>query len=416
MRLAEMPRTGSTSSLNKASLNNAANAAFVPIGIVTVLLAPLLPILSARWSLNYLQAGSLFTAQFLGSTIGVGLSGVVVSRLGYRFAINAGLLATAVGVGMLPFSPRFPGLICISFYGAGLGLAIPAGNLLVAAMNPERRSAALNLLNFWWSVGAVACPFIVAAAARFNQVNLLLLMVAASLVLVLLGTAALPSFIEPVSMGAASGAPMPRVAEEGDASPVHWRRRPLLILAALFFLYVGTENAFGGWIAYYARSLGTSSPTLSVMTPSFFYAALMLGRWIANFVLHKTDEIKTARAGLFVAFVGMAGLVFSRTLPLVVSSVSIAGLGLAAVYPITISRLSHEFGPAASRVGSVMFTMANLGGASLPWLVGYASHKFSDLAVGLAVPVAATAFMWLLYYFSPASGSLAVIPCPSTTV
>jgi hypothetical protein len=42
------------------------------------------------------------------------------------------------------------------------------------------------------------------------------------------------------------------------------------------------------------------------MTPSFSYAALMIGRWIANFVLNKTDEIKTAGAGLFVAFLGMA--------------------------------------------------------------------------------------------------------------
>jgi fucose permease len=83
----------------------------------------------------------------------------------------------------------------------------------------------------------------------------------------------------------------------------------------------------------------------------------------------------------------------------VVSSVSVAGLGLAAVYPITISRLSQEFGTAASRVGSVMFTMANLGGAFLPWLVGYSSHKFNHLGVGLAVPVAATGFMSILYYF-----------------
>src|ERR1039458_7196837 len=153
MRLPEISRTGSASSSNMA-----ANDAFVPIGIVTVLLGPLLPLLSARWSLNYLQAGSLFTAQFLGSTIAVGLSGVIVSRWGFRFAINAGLLAMAVGVGTLPFSSRSLGLICISCYGAGLGLAIPAANLLVAALNAQRRSSALNLLNFWWSVGAVACP------------------------------------------------------------------------------------------------------------------------------------------------------------------------------------------------------------------------------------------------------------------
>lgn len=358
--------------------------------------------LSARWSLNYLQAGSLFTAQFLGSTVGVGLSGVIVSRYGFRFAINAGLVAMAAGVGALPFSSRPLGMICICVYGAGLGLAIPAINLLVAAMNAERRSAALNLLNFWWSAGAVACPFLVAAAIKINHIQMFLVTLAGSLLLVLLGTAVLPSFVEP-----ATGPPDKRpdkrmdqrMGERSETSPIRWSGRSLLLFAALFFLYVGTENAFGGWIASYAKSLGSSSPTLSVMTPSFFYAALMLGRWIANFVLQYTDEIKTARAGLFVAFIGMAGLVFSRTLPLVVTSVSVAGLGLAAVYPITISRLSGEFGTAAARVGSIMFIMANLGGAFLPWVVGYSSHEFNDLGVGLAVPVAATALLSLLYYF-----------------
>jgi len=387
MRLGEISRADST-----APSNLAANASFVPIGIVTVLLGPLLPTLSSRWSLDYLQAGSLFTAQFLGSTLGVVLSGFIISRWGYRFAIRAGLVAMAVGVGSLPFGSRLSGLICIFFYGSGLGLAIPAVNLLVAAVNAERRSAALNRLNFWWSMGAVACPFIVASAARLNQIQMLLATLAGSLVLVLFGSARLPSFVESATEGG-------RDNKLSNTSPANWSWRPLVFLGALFFLYVGAENAFGGWIASYAKSLSTASPTLSVMTPSFFYAAVMAGRWLAPRVLKKTGDIKTARAGLFVAFLGMAGLIFSRTVPLVMSSVSVAGLGLAAVYPITISRLSQEFGTAASRVGSVMFTLANLGGATLPWLVGYSSHEFNNLGVGLAVPVAATGLMLLLYCF-----------------
>src|SRR6266850_783410 len=172
--------------------NIAANAAFVPIGIVTVLLGPMLPILSAKWSLNYGQAGSLFTAQFVASTFGVLLSGVLVSRLGFRFAINAGLLAMAVAVAMLPLSSYFPGLACIALYGAGIGLAVPAANLLVAEVNPTRRSAALNVLNFSWSLGAVACPFLVAAAAKGHHIALLLMAVAGFLLLVMLGIAAMP--------------------------------------------------------------------------------------------------------------------------------------------------------------------------------------------------------------------------------
>jgi FHS family glucose/mannose:H+ symporter-like MFS transporter len=388
MRSAETSRTGSVGSLNLA-----AHAAFVPIGIVTVLLGPLLPILSARWSLNYLQAGSLFTAQFLGSTVGVVVSGILVSRMGSRFAIIAGLFAMAVGVGALPFSSRFLGLICISCYGIGLGLAIPAINLFVAEVNPERRSAALSLLNFSWSVGAVACPFVVAAAVKSDHIQLFLLMLAGFLLLVLLGIAGVPSFF---------AAPAAATKEEHlHSSPRHWNWRSLFVLAALFFLYVGTENSFGGWIASYAKSLGTSSATLAVMTPSFFYAALMLGRWLAPLVLRKADEIKTARAGLSIACLGMAGLVLSRTLPLVVASVSVAGLGLSAVYPITISLLAQEFGPAAARAGSVMFTMANLGGAFLPWIVGYSSNRFNDLRAGLAVPLAAALLMHALYHRNP---------------
>lgn len=384
MRIAEMPRTHSTPSLNKA-----AHAAFVPIGIVTVLLGPLLPVLSVRWSLNYSQAGSLFSAQFLGSTAGVILSGFAVSRWGFRFAISAGLFATSVGVGALPFSSRWPGFICICCYGVGLGLAIPAINLYVAVMNPERRSAALSLLNFSWSVGAVACPFLVAAAVKVDKIQIFLLMLGAFLLLVFLGIAAMSSpFVELAAV---------RNEERPDASSLRRNQRSPLVLAALFFLYVGAENAFGGWIASYAKTLPTRSLTLPVMTPSFFYAALMVGRWIAPLVLRKIDEIKTAQAGLSIACIGMAGLVLSRTLPMVVASVSVAGLGLAAVYPITISRLSQEFGPAAARAGSIMFTMANLGGAFLPWLVGYSSNSYHDLRAGLAVPFVATVLMYALY-------------------
>jgi fucose permease len=348
--------------------------------------------LSARWSLNYAQAGTLFTAQFLGATIGTGLSGPIVSRWGYRFAILTGLFAMAVGVGSLPFSSRFPGLICIFSYGIGLGLSIPAANLLVAAMNADRRSAALSLLNFSWSVGAVACPFIVAVAAKVDQIRLFLVALAGFLLLVLLAIASLRSFVEP----AVEPLLEPK-NEQPNALLAHGSWRSLFILAALFFLYVGAENAFGGWIASYAQALG-SSPTLSVMTPSFFYAALMVGRWSTPLVLKKTSEITAARAGLLLAFMGMAGLIFSRALPAVLSSVSVAGLGLAAVYPITISRLAYEFGPAASRLGSVMFTMANLGGSFLPWAVGFSSHEFNNLGVGLSVPLAATGLMLLLFH------------------
>jgi fucose permease len=214
-------------------------------------------------------------------------------------------------------------------------------------------------------------------------------LLAGFLFLVFVGIAALASsLVEPVPF---------QSEERSTASPTRGNWRALVVLGALFFLYVGAENAFGGWIASFAKSLGTPSLTLPVMTPSFFYAALMFGRWIAPLALKRIDEFGIATGGLTIACGGMAGLLLSHSMPSVVISVSVAGFGLAAVYPITISRLSQVFGPAAARKGSIMFTMANFGGASLPWVVGYCSHRLSDLRAGLAVPLVATVLMVALY-------------------
>jgi fucose permease len=171
----------------------------------------------------------------------------------------------------------------------------------------------------------------------------------------------------------------------------------MLVLAVLFFLYVGVENGFGGWVASYARSLGNLTPAIALMTPSFFYAALMIGRWLAPLLLRLTDEIRLVQMGLLIACAGMAGLVLSRGLRGVVVSACLAGLGLSYVYPITISLLSQEFGPASTRIGSVMFTMSNIGGGVLPWVVGVSSNQFGTLKAGLAVPLIGCAAMYVLY-------------------
>jgi MFS transporter, FHS family, glucose/mannose:H+ symporter len=371
------------------ALTLAAYTSFLPIGVVTVLLGPMLPMLSARWSLNYSQAGALFTVQYLASTAAVALTGALVSRRGYRFAMIAGLLPTAAGVSLLRVGSRLLGMICIAAYGAGLGLAVPPANLLVAEANPHRRSAALNLLNFCWSAGAVACPFLVAAAAKGQRVPLLLVVVAGFLFLVAIGIAATPSStVEPVVLADRSGKTNQRI---------NWRHPALPVLAAVFFIYIGTENGVGGWVASYAKTLGTITPAMSLMTPSFFYAALMLGRWLAPPLLRRIDDVRLVQAGLLVACGGTAGLVWSRNLLEVGLSAGLTGLGLSVVYPISISLLSREFGPAGSRVGSLMFTLAYVGGGLLPWLVGVSSNQFGTLKAGLAVPWAGGGAMLLLF-------------------
>ena len=143
------------SSASVRALTLAAYISFVPIGIATVLLGPLLPILSARWSLDYSQAGALFPVQYVAATVAVAVSGLLVSKFGFRFAIRIGLFLIAAGLALLMAGPKWLAVVCIAAYGGGNGVAVPAANLMVAELNPQRRSETLNWLNFCWSAGAL---------------------------------------------------------------------------------------------------------------------------------------------------------------------------------------------------------------------------------------------------------------------
>jgi MFS transporter, FHS family, glucose/mannose:H+ symporter len=360
---------------------------FVPIGIATVILGPMLPPLSARWEMNYSQGGILILVQYLASTCAVGFSGLLAARRGFLFPMKVGIALMSIGLALLLSTSKTLALVGIAGNGAGLGLAVPAANLLVAAANPTRRSATLNLLNFFWSTGAVSCPFLVAAAVDNHHIPSFLIGLSSFSLALALAIALISSqIVEPI-------------AATNNKSPIlpiiRLRQNSFLILAALFFLYVGVENSFGEWMASYSKSLGTMTLAVALMTPSFFYASLTVGRMMAPAFLHLTSEITLGRAGLLLGCIGMTGLIFSHRWLGVVCSAVAAGFGLASVYPISIALFSKEF--QSARIGSVMFVLSNIGGGLLPWFVGVSSTKVGSLRAGLAVPLAGCALMLCLF-------------------
>jgi MFS transporter, FHS family, glucose/mannose:H+ symporter len=367
-------------------LTYVAYVSFVPIGVATVLLGPMLPTLSARWSLNYAQAGALFNAQYLASTCAVACSGVLAARWGFRFPMKVGLLLMTIGLSCVLSGPKVVGILSIALYGAGLGLAVPAANLLVAAANPGRRSATLNILNFFWSFGAVTCPFFTAAAAKSGHLRTFLAIVAGFSFAIAVGIALMPSSIREPAATRDTELMLPLIRQ---------RKRDFSVLALLFLLYVGVENGFGQWMASYAKSLGSLTLAMALATPSFFYASLTLGRWVAPVLLRQIDDVRLVQAGTLLACAGMAGLILSHTLLSVLASACAAGLGLSSVYPITIALLSRHF--ESARMGSLMFTLSNIGGGLLPWIVGLSSNRFGTLKVGILVPLLGCVGMFLLF-------------------
>ena len=387
----------------------AGQIAFLPTGILTTLLGPMLPILIARWAMNDTQAGNLFLVQFLASLVGVQLSGVLLARWGFRPAFLLGLLLMACGVATLYMGSLWLGLASVAAYGLGLGLIIPTDNLLIAEIGSSSgsglssrdssRASAVSLLNFFWGVGAVFCSLMVAWTAAHRLLPFFLGAVALFLVLLAL---AMRNLSFPAAAKSSEAKSAEANSRERSASS-SWRemaKSPAIwLFAAVFFLYPGAETAVGGWIGSYASRLGSRGAAMASLMPAFFWSALTVGRALGTAFLRHFPERRVLRAGCAAGAAGIGLMLWAPALAGVIAGALITGLSFSTLYPITVARLSERFGVAARSIGALMFSLAAVGPAVIPWMVGVISHATGSLRAGLLLPLGATVILFLIYLF-----------------
>ena len=371
------------------SPNAIAHALFVPNGVITVILGPLLPLLSSRWELNDTQAGYLLTAQFVGCLLATLASGEILPWLGFRWTMVIGLVLMTFGTVTLMAS-TYPWAIAAVFCnGLGIGLATPTTNLLVARTPPDRRASSLNLLNFFWSAGAMVSPFLVAVFQSAHHLQVFLLLVAG-----IVGMLMLALIMTPVHVLAQDS----HTTQQG--SRLQYLRTPTaVLLGTLFFVYIGTESSFGLWLASYAKRASDTGGTWWATIPSYFYGALLVGRLVAPLGLREISDTKLARLGTVLACVGGAALIAVHSLPGIAICAALTGFGLSTLYPIAIGFLSASFGTVASKIGGTLFSIATLGGAIVPWLVGFVSTHSGSLRTALLVPLLGCVVIVWFYWF-----------------
>jgi MFS transporter, FHS family, glucose/mannose:H+ symporter len=354
----------------------------VVAGIVTTLLGPILPILIARWSLSDERAGLFFTAQFCGSMLGVASIGPLIQR-GYRRTFVCGFALIAAGVAGLNLGNTLASLAAAAVFGCGLGQVLSAANLWVAEVAKDRRLAALSILNLMWGIGAIASSPLVMLAQRHGATSGLLYAIAVSSALT--GVILARMHLEP---GTARG-------EEEQVRPrlSSISLRSTLSLALLFFLYVGSENSVAGWVAALTKRMSTGSGELWALTPMFFWGGVLTGRALVPLLPMRRTERRLLASSLTLAFAGVFLLLRARTFAGVAICVTVSGLGFAAIYPVLISWLVKAFGERSRRLGAIMFALAAMGGATMPWFVGLTSTATGSLRAGLLIPLAGCGLM-----------------------
>jgi FHS family glucose/mannose:H+ symporter-like MFS transporter len=353
-------------------------AGFVLSGIATTIVGPMLPVFIRRWNLDDGQAGLFSSIQFLAALGGTLASSVIASWGGYRPALVLGYALMGGGLAGLNADTHALALAATTAFGLGYGLITPGTNLFVAELGGAKSASLLNLLNFTWGAGAMACSPLIALALKRNAVGSLLIGFAIFGGLIVLGLLFASFGAEKHETEvAAAEARSPRI---GLAVTI--------ALAALFFIYVSMETSIGIWAAEYAKRLANGITGMTTLAPMFFYAGLTSGRASAPLFLARLSERKIVLGALSLAAAGTTLLIASTSLKIALVAIFFAGLGCASLYPIYIAWLSRWYGARAKKVGGILFALASLGGSAGPWLVGFVSKHAGSLGMGLLVPLA----------------------------
>lgn len=370
---------------------------FLLTGMATVLLGPLIPELEARWGVSHSQVASLFVAQFAASSMGA-----VISSFHQGRSLLCGYPLIAAGLAGLGFAAWPFALAAVALMGLGLGLVIPATNLRVAHAHPGRRGAALATLNLVWGLGAVSCPLLFAALLGRLPVAWVpgILAVLAALIAASLAAA--------IGREVAS-APPAETSPAAPRSPAPGRRSaglgPQLLLASMLFLYVGAENAVGGWLVALSDQLGGGRSALSMVIGSGFWGALLAGRGLAPALLRRMTEAALYRGSLALALVGTVAVFLAGSRGLAAAGAVAAGAGMASIYPLTVSILTRQTASSGSRGTGWVFACAGFGAAVLPWLAGRLAGDSGGLGRGFLVPVGALVLLAALFGLQRASES-----------
>jgi fucose permease len=350
------------------------------------MLGPLLPALIQRWHIQDAQAGTLFTASFVGQFCGAWFAtrNLRASTL-YGSAITA---AGCAAMAWASFGHAHIALFCVGF---GLGAGLTAGNVIAGTTVPGARARLIALLNVAWGLGAIACPVLVRLSSA-GGIQHFFFATAAFLALTSLISIAIPHATQLAKLTGASSQLTSRAASTKPHMPLS--PLPLFVFGAAIFLYVGVENSLGGWLPSYAVRTNPFLHASSIAI--YFWVAELIGRILVTALMSLFGEAFLYRICLALLILTQILLcaIVHISAPGIVTLTVLAALSLAPLYPLIMSFLLARTGNTAHL--GVLFAIASFGGATLPWLTGVFSTYLHGLRAGLLIPAGGAALLLFL--------------------
>lgn len=343
-------------------------ATILMIGLVAAIIGPAIPGLAENVGGTLAALGSLFTVRSLGGILGSLLSGRLYDRLPGHSILVVTMLLLAATIAAVPLAGSL-WILWVFIFFTGLGesfLDVGVNSQLIWTYR-QHSAPYLNALHFFFGIGALLAPLLyVQVVSGTGQLNWAFWILS----LTMLPVAVWNLFV-----------PGPQIQKAAADEPEARFNKAIFLICLMFFLYVGAEVSYGGWIYTYALQLELADIVAAGYLNSAFWGMLTIGRLLAIPAAVYVPPGRLLLAAIVGCLVSLAGLwLFSGNTTILWLGTLGLGFCMAPVFP-TLLALAGRRLTLTGQVTGWFFIASNAGGMSIPWLSGVLIQEADPLAL-----------------------------------
>jgi MFS transporter, FHS family, L-fucose permease len=312
--------------------------------------------------------------------------GILQTRLGKRFILNAGMVITAIGL-LVPFFFYSFAMVLIGFALLGIGntiVQVSANPLLVDVVPGNRTSSFLSFSQFVKAIGSmIGAPLAGFFAAQFGDWKILFLVFG------------IVSVLSVVWLGSVK---IEETKQEGFKATFRSSFSLLgngfiLLMVLSIFLVVGIDVGFNSNSGQFLMKHFGIAQTAAESGRSVYFFGRMLGTFAGAIMLTRISSRKFFMWTSILSIIAFVAILLIPTQLVAWILVFMIGLGVANIFPLVFSIAVEKFPARSSEISGLMI-MAVSGGAVIPLLIGWISD-LSNIAIGMSILL-----VCLFYLFS----------------
>lgn len=348
---------------------------FVFQGLIAPLGSVMIIEIARKYAVDTSIIGYIFALGIVGGGISALASGFLIETFGKRKTVFSGILVSLLA-GVAITTSNYLAIFALGMFLSGVSswFMVAVGNyIIVRACQGEKRSSQLNLLNFFFSIGALITPTMAGFMLERGVPWELVFLMPFVLLVVLAILAYSPAFGISSSPSYPEKKPLETIPEEKWNVSIYFTGIALGIYCLL-------ESSFASWIVVHLReNLAVDIVEASVVL-TVFYICQATGRFASGFIVRHVALNIYIIICSSIGLVAASLIVLSKSYMAVLYLTILLGLGIASLYPSILSYGTLQVKTASPRIMTFFLTSGIVGSVVGMLFTSFLKQHFGVLA------------------------------------